>query len=253
MFMPRVDELNKQFGITDHLQFEMIDDHIVCCIKNDYATAKVSTYGGQILSFLPNSEMEDVLFLSEKAVYQAGKALRGGVPVCWPWFGDDDSGFGRPSHGFARNQPWDVFDCKQNDDGSTTIVLSLSDTDGSLAVWPYRFNLLITVNIAQTLTVTLTTINTGTKAFPLTQALHTYFKVSDVKHVKVSGLNGHSYLDKLTHFSSYTQTGDVIIDKEVDRVYLDVNNNVTLHDAGFKVVFKNLCHSLKLNAYAYKE
>ncbi|MDO7667262.1 MAG: D-hexose-6-phosphate mutarotase, partial [Pseudomonadota bacterium] len=95
-------QLNQQFGIKDQLQFSLADNgFIMIDISNQYAKATISTYAGQIISYQPNSATEDLFFLSDKVLYQEGKSIRGGVPICWPWFGDDTSGFERPPHGFV--------------------------------------------------------------------------------------------------------------------------------------------------------
>ena len=227
-------QLNQQFGMTNQLQFNQeVEGFIMVDIVNQYATARVSTYGGQVISFLPNGAVEDVLFLSDKLVYQDGKALRGGTPVCWPWFGDDTSGFGRPSHGFVRNQTWTVLASHALDDGRTSITLGLSDSEASRTVWPYKFELELEVIVGKQLEVKLTTKNVGKKAFSITQALHTYFNISDVNNISITGLDNKNYLDKLEGFNSNHQSGDVLISQETDRIYQNSPKNVVLKDSGF--------------------
>lgn len=228
-------QLNQQFGISSQLQFNQeVDGFIMVDISNDFATARVSTYAGQVVSFLPNNAVEDVLFLSDKVIYQDGKAIRGGTPICWPWFGDDTSGFGRPSHGFVRNQPWSVLKTESLADGRTSVTLGLEDTEGSRAVWPYKFKLELEVIVGQQLEVKLTTKNRDKKAFSITQALHTYFNISDVDNVSVKGLDSKSYLDKLDSFNSKRQSGSVVLSEETDRVYQQSPENVWLQDVGFE-------------------
>ena len=227
-------ELNQQFGIKDQLQFNQeVDGFVMVDISNEYAKARVSTYAGQVVSFIPNDADNDLLFLSDKAIYQDGKAIRGGTPICWPWFGDDTSGFGRPSHGFVRNQPWSVLASAELADGRTSVTLGLSDTEGSLAVWPYPFELELEVIVGHKLEVKLTTRNTGSKIFSLSQALHSYFNVSDVNNISISGLDGKNYLDKLDDFNSKRQSGDVTISEEIDRIYQQAPESVWLKDTGF--------------------
>lgn len=233
--MPNQAQLNQQFGIANQLQFNQeVDGFIMVDISNHYAKARISTYAGQVISFLPDGEEEDLLFLSDKVVYQDGKAIRGGTPICWPWFGDDTSGFGRPSHGFVRNQPWTVLASLALEDGRTSITLGLSDSEGSRAVWPYKFKLELEVIVGKKLEVKLTTKNMGSKAFSITQALHTYFHISDVDNVSVTGLDSKHYLDKLEGFNSKSQLGDVEISAETDRIYQDAPKRVELKDSGFE-------------------
>jgi len=232
-------ELNQQFSIEDQLQFSQeVDGFIMVDISNQYAKARVSTYAGQVISFVAHDTTEDLLFLSDKVVYEDGKAIRGGTPICWPWFGDDTSGYGRPSHGFVRNQPWTVIASQSLSDGRTSITLGLSDSEGSLTVWPYKFKLELEVIVGQTLEVKLTTTNTGSKAFTISQALHTYFNISDVDNIKVSGLDGKNYLDKLEGFKSKVQTGDVALSEETDRVFQDSPEEVFMSDSGFSRTIK---------------
>jgi len=233
--MQEIKQLNSQFGIENTLRFEQDESGFtMVLIDNEHSKAKVSTYGGQILSFQPHNEADDLLYLSEHAVYKDGEAIRGGTPICWPWFGDDTSGLGMPSHGFARNQPWQVVQSQTLTDGSTSITLLLTDTDGSRAVWPHQFELYMEMVVGKKLTLNLTTKNTGTKAFTFTQALHTYFNISDIKQVEVSGLTSKYYLDKLDRFNLKMQEGNIRFDKEVDRIYQAAPYMVHLKDAGLK-------------------
>lgn len=226
--------LNADFAIPKQLRFETHASGIVMAvIENQYASATVSLYGGQILSFLPEGETEDVFFLSDSALFGQGKAIRGGSPICWPWFGDDYSGYGRPAHGFARNIPWQVIASCTNEDGSTGIRLGLNDTQESLAVWPYAFSLVLDIVVAKTLTLTLRTKNTGNKPFTISQALHTYFNVSHIDNIAIQGLDNVNYLDKVAGFSAFTQQGDVTVEGEFDRIYTYVPKTITLKDTGF--------------------
>tara|TARA_R110002111_G_scaffold237881_1_gene299153 strand:- start:31 stop:939 length:909 start_codon:yes stop_codon:yes gene_type:complete len=233
--MQSLQQLNQQFAIDDQLQFEYnAAGMIVATITNTFATLSLSMYGAQVLSYRPVTESEDVLFLSDKAAYGEGRAIRGGVPICWPWFSDDAADLGVAPHGFARNQQWQVVATKTNQEGSTEIRLALSQTKDSLSVWPYEFNLILDVIVGESLDMTLVTENVGQKTFTITQALHTYFKVSDVQDIEITGLDDKQYLDKVIDFSEQTQHGVTTISGEVDRVYLAPPSTVTLTDAGFK-------------------
>ena len=225
--------LNEQFGINQHLRFELEGDGFVMAVlSNKFGSAKVSVYGGQVVSYLPEGSKEDIFFLSEKNSYSAGKAIRGGIPICWPWFGDDMSGYGRPSHGFARNQHWQVHDSGINDDGGIYLSLLLTDTESSLGVWPYSFNLLLTVSLSDSLGVALSTTNSGEKPFKFSQALHSYIKVSDISSIVVEGLEGKRYLDKLDGFSEKIQNETVTVTQETDRIYQDAPKQVLMKDSG---------------------
>jgi len=227
-------ELNKKFSINDQLHFVQKSSGIIVAeITSQFSRVTISTYGAQVLSYLPEGEVEDVLFLSEKAIYGQGKAIRGGIPVCWPCFSDDDSGFDLPAHGFARNQVWQVIATKLSEDGSVTISLALGHTDATMAIWPYEFSLVLEVVINDSLEIVLTTKNLSQESFTITQALHTYFNIRDIDDIEIVGLDKLQYLDKLTDFSEKPQQGHVQVAGEVDRVYLTPPPTVNLMKTGF--------------------
>jgi glucose-6-phosphate 1-epimerase len=229
--MNQIDELKKAFD-GDHITIKQDPQgRAIVELNNGYAKVVVSTYGGQVLSFKPHTHSEDILFLSDKAVFEAGKAIRGGCPVCWPWFGLDTEGYGRPAHGFARNQDWRLVEAWADSDDVVSVRMVLTDTDGSLAVWPYHFELSLQVTLKDDLTLSLTTKNTDKKAFTLTQAIHTYFKVSRVTDIDVMGLEGKHYLDKLDDFAEKSQKQEKLtFETETDRIYQEVDSAMILND-----------------------
>ena len=190
-------------------------------VRNDHAQALVSVHGGQVLSFQPTGAGADLLFVSEQALFQPGKAIRGGVPICWPWFGPDPQGQGRPAHGFVRTRRWDLRQTSALPNGETQVVLGLNDTADTRALWPHAFDLSLTLTIGSTLRLALTTRNTGDTAFEVTQALHSYFTVGDIAQVRVQGLDGCAYIDKAAGAGGAVrlQNGDLTVTAEVDRVY----------------------------------
>ncbi len=200
-------------------------------IDNGQAKALISVYSGQVLSFQPAAEPTDLMFLSEKAYYAAGKAIKGGVPICWPWFGPDPESLGRPSHGFVRNRLWNVVNTSTTTDGATQVILGLKDTEETRAIWPQAFELAIAITVSHSLRVELITRNLGDKSFPLTQALHTYFQVGDINRVQVLGLENTQYQDKVDSGIEKTQIGAVTIAGEVDRIYLNVTKELVIDDA----------------------
>ena len=233
--MTTIDHLNRDFAIQDQLRviegeggFPLIE------IDNGKARALISVYAGQVLSFRPAGEAEDLLFLSKQAYYQSGKAIKGGVPICWPWFGPDPEGQGRPAHGFVRNRPWSLASTQQTPEGETKVVLKLVDDAVTQEIWPHAFNLHIEITVGEALTLALITRNTGNRSYTITQALHTYFKVGDIEQVKVLGLAGLNYLDKVDNGLEKTQSGDVSISQEVDRVYAGVQGDLTIVDGALQ-------------------
>lgn len=225
------DELSK-YELENELQFVDIEHGFTYIeINNARAHATISTYSGQVLSYRPKSQQHDLLFVSEKAFYEEGKAIKGGIPVCWPWFGADPEDLGGPAHGFVRNRQWEVIKTESLSDGSTRVVLGLVDSDETRALWPYSFRLSIEITVGDSLRVTLLTQNTGNDTITISQALHTYFYVGDISKVQVLGLDGTTYLDKPDGFAQKTQSGPVVIDGEVDRIYTGVTGELVIDDA----------------------
>lgn len=198
------------------------------------ARAVVSAYAGQVLSYQPDGH-EDLFFLSSKAFWADGKAIKGGVPVCWPWFGPDPEGKGRPGHGFVRNRAWDLRAVEALGDGRVQVRVGLTDSDATRAIWPRAFDLEMAVTVgAGGIDTALTTRNTGTEPIPLTQGLHTYFRVGDIAAVKVHGLEGTTYIDKMDNGAMKTQQGPVTIAREVDRIHTGVGRDLAIEDSALR-------------------
>ncbi len=190
-------------------------------VANAHATARLSLYGGQVLSYRPHGADVDLLFLSEQALYQPGKAIRGGVPVCWPWFGPDPQGLGRPAHGLARTRQWALRHSAVLSRGETLVEVGLGDSAETRGLWPHAFDLTLAVTFGSTLELALTTRNTGDAPFTLTQALHSYFALGDIAQSRVLGLDGCRYIDNAKGAGGVVkrQLGNVTVGGEVDRIY----------------------------------
>ncbi len=189
----------------------------------------VALHGAQVLNWTHRGD--GLLWLSPIARIRDGKGIRGGIPVCWPWFADHPTDSKKPAHGFVRHRAWSVASAHSTAD-CVSISLATATTDADRAMWPHSAEALVTVTLGDTLSVTLRTRNTGTDTFPLTQALHTYFRVSDVANASVTGLEGFTYLDKLEGFAQKLQPGPIRFAEEVDRVYLGNTTPITLDDSG---------------------
>ncbi|MBV5260275.1 D-hexose-6-phosphate mutarotase [Synechococcus moorigangaii CMS01] len=226
-----LDQLNQQYGLPELSFGDRQPGFPVIKINNALATAEISLYGGQVLSFRPQGVKADLLFLSDRSAYQIGKAIRGGIPICWPWFGADPAGLGRANHGFARDRPWTVRHSETLANGATQVTLGLQDDENTRKIWDYRFELAIAITVGATLDVTLTTRNRDERPLTLTQALHTYFWVGDVSRVKVLGLAGLAYLDKVAAGQQKQQIGEVAIAGEVDRIYQNTPPELTIIDS----------------------
>lgn len=225
-------QLNADFAIAGQLTFvEGKGGLPFIQISNAHADALVSVYAGQVLSFTPKGA-SDLLFVSDKAYYAEGKAIKGGVPICWPWFGADPEGKGRPAHGFMRNRMWEVWGSQANADGSTSVTLGVASSPETQAIWPHAFKLAMEITVGKTLQLALVTHNTGDTAFTITQAMHTYFAVGDIAQTTVTGLDGTQYIDKAAGANGAIkpQAGGVTLSAEVDRVYLGVPAELAIAD-----------------------
>jgi len=188
-------------------------------LENGHARAEISLQGGQVLSFQPHGH-QDLLFVSPKAHFASGAAIRGGIPVCWPWFGAHPSDRDKPSHGFARLMAWKLEDAATDDQDISRLRLTLKDTNKTRTLFPYRFNLEIVIKVGLRLTVELTTENWDKIPFTITQALHTYFRVKDIGKCAVDGLERQNYLTAGESAGLRRQDGTIRIREEINRVYL---------------------------------
>ena len=228
-----INQLNSDYGIAEQLKFIEGDGGMpLILISNQSASAVISLHGGQILSYKPCKEAEDLLFLSSKSLYADGKAIRGGIPVCWPWFGPDPKGLQRPNHGFVRSHCWTVQTIEASDE-QTKVSLQFLESYKKEKTWRQPFSLTLVITIGKILSLQLITRNTGDKAFSITQAFHSYFRVGDIDRVQVLGLDGCEYFDKLDQGTQKTQIGAVVVKEEVDRIYTEVKNKLIIDDSAF--------------------
>lgn len=239
-----IEELNKKFSFTDGdntLRFiQGKGDIPVVEIQNKQASAIISLQGAHVLSWKPHAE-DEVIWLSDDARFAMGKSVRGGIPLCWPWFGAHDSNDDFPAHGFARTVLWQVVDVKalSEDETQITFRLETNQLDNNLqAMWPQATVAEYRLNISKTLTMELITFNQSDETITIGQALHTYFNINDISQSKIYGLEDKTYLDKTEDFNSKVQNGPVIIDSEVDRVYLDTADDVVIDNNERKIHIK---------------
>lgn len=226
--MTTTSQLTQRFALENHLCFVEQGELQIAELSSDAGKVRVALQGAQVLEWTPTGESTPVIWVSDAAVYQTGKGVRGGVPVCWPWFGAGEAG--KPAHGFVRTKLWSVAASGVNETGPW-LRLTISDDETSRALWHHRFNLSLTVTLAQSLHIALTTDNTGSSEFSISEALHTYFAIGDVDKVRVTGLDHTHYLDKVLGMSRHQQVGDVMIVGEVDRVYVDTTSEVSIVDS----------------------
>lgn len=204
-------------------------------VNNDSASAKIALQGAHIFRYKRKGE-EPLLWLSSESDFKLGHAIRGGVPICWPSFGMNNPEL--PQHGFARVFMWKFMDSKEIDRKSTQIHFRLEDSKESRKLWAYKFCLDLKVSVSDKLTMELTTTNTDEKTFKITQALHTYFKVSNISNIVIKGLSEKPFLDTVTN-KQCKEKGDILFNKETDRVYQEIEDEISLTDKNRIISIKN--------------
>jgi D-hexose-6-phosphate mutarotase len=227
--------LNAQFAMPGQLTFTTGPGGLtVAEITNRHASAVVSLYGGQLLSYQPHGQ-PSVVWLSPHSLFQPGKAIRGGIPLCWPWFGAHPTESGQPAHGLARlSTAWTVQGSATSPEGDTHLHLELVGDETWPDIWPHPFRLELRLSVGAALTVSLITHNPGPEPFQITAALHTYFGVSHAANVTVEGGDGVDYLDKVADFQRFTQHGPVRFEGETDHVYLNTTAECHIIDPGWR-------------------
>ena len=224
-----IESLNRDQGIPGRLRFERGPGELVSAVL-DHAEShcRVALHGAQVLSWVPSGG-EEVLFLSRSAHLDGRRSIRGGIPICWPWFGDRKDREGTPQHGFARTTTFEVVESFENED-SVGIELGFENHDRPRADWPHPVSLRARVWVGRDLEIELETRNPGSAPFTLGAALHSYFRVGDAERLSIGGLAGTDYLDKVRDFARTTPHGPPQIRGEIDRVYLDTTSSCQLDD-----------------------
>jgi glucose-6-phosphate 1-epimerase len=198
-------------------RFELASGYKAYEIQHPAATARIAIHGAQLLEWTPAGQ-KPVIYLSPEAIYHEGKAIRGGIPVCWPWFGHHESDPQLPQHGFVRSRFWELADASENQTG-VHLKFTIQDSEETRRLWPHAFRLTLEMRIGAELHLALESENMGDAPFTITEALHTYFAVGDIRQTIVEGLDGTDYLDTVGPKQERHQSGDILFDREVDRVY----------------------------------
>jgi D-hexose-6-phosphate mutarotase len=227
-------KLNQKYGIGDQLIFsEGPGGFIVAEMRNPHAEATVALHGGHIMSFRPRDH-EPVLWLSSNSHFKTGKAIRGGIPVCWPWFADHPTDPDKPAHGFVRAAVWSVSESEKLADESTRLKLLITDSEETMKLWPHRFRLEMDCTVSDVLRVKLFSTNTDNKPFTCGGALHSYFNISSISNIMIKGLEGCRYIDKVDQGRRKIQDGAISVKSETDRIYLDTKADCIIQDSGMQ-------------------
>lgn len=187
---------------------EIFPKFLVFQIEHETCSARVALHGAHVMSWRPRDE-EEVLYLSPDAIFSEGKAIRGGIPICWPWFNAHPTNSEMPSHGLVRGRFWELLDASENEAG---VTLRFEVKDG---IW----NALVTVRAGEDLEVSLESRNPNQIPLVVSGALHSYLAVSDIEQVRALNLDGAEYLDTVGEPTMRKQRGDVRFSEELDRIY----------------------------------
>ena len=228
-------------SFTSH-QVERIQLQQLACwrVCTPHAELLVAEQGAQVLSYRRHGE-PPLIWLSDQADYLQGQGVRGGVPVCWPWFGDllrnppavQAMAQGEaPFHGLARTRAWQMLEVREEHD-RVTLSFAL-DLPAGLPGWPHAASLRLDIQLDDGLELRLRTRNLGTSALAISQALHSYFAVSDIRQVRLCGLDGCRYIETLEDWGSRVQSGDLPFIGETDRIYQGLPSRLELQDDGWQ-------------------
>jgi glucose-6-phosphate 1-epimerase len=198
-------------------------------VITDSASGLVFMQGAHVAAWQPATRAA-VIWMSEKAVYARGKALRGGVPICFPWFGPNAEHPEYPQHGFARTRDFTYHGARRAADGGTELEFALESDARTRAVFPYAFSARLRVAFGATLNLEFAVRNRDAQPFGFEEALHSYFGVADVTRTAVLGLQGASYIDKVQSMARFTESApELRLTGETDRVY-ESSATCTIHD-----------------------
>jgi len=234
----KIPELDRQFGIPDVAKVVPGNGGLAkVASATREAAGEMYLHGAHVTSWQPRGGegglrgrgAEEVLFVSSKSRWEDGRAIRGGVPICFPWFADKADAPGAPPHGFVRTTAWQLESIVQAGDAVTVSMVTASN-DNTKKWWPADFHLIHRATFGSELILELTAKNTGATPLRFEEALHAYFRVGHIEKARVQGLNSVHYLDKTDSNRKKTQQGPITIVSETDRVYLNTKDAIELED-----------------------
>ncbi|MGC1299442.1 MAG: D-hexose-6-phosphate mutarotase [Alloacidobacterium sp.] len=192
------------------------------------AEADIYLHGAQVTSWRP-ADTEEVIFLSRQSRFEEGKAIRGGIPVCFPWFRAKADNPQAPAHGVVRTKAWQLDSLERKHD-SVIVTLSTESDEETRRWWPHEFRLVHRITVGADLTLELVVVNSGSTSLRFEEALHTYHHVGDAEGIRVGGLDGAPFLDNTDANREKTQHGDIVMTQPTDNAYLNTRNTLELVD-----------------------
>lgn len=196
-------------------------------VRTALCEADISLYGAHVLRWAPRGQ-QPVIFMSPKALFKQGKALRGGIPLCWPWFGKHPQAADKPSHGVARISTWQLSRQEEGEDGTVHLMLTLPPAEESLPAGA------LVIEAGASLKLNLITLDVP-QAMPFSAAMHTYFAVSDYEKVAVTGLEEAAFTEYAGEPTPHSED-PLIPAGHIDRIYHPVaeTQEITLHDPAWQ-------------------
>ena len=224
-----ITELDRRLEIPDTAQIvEGTGGAPKVCVTSAEAAGEIYLLGATVTSWKPRGR-EEVLFVSSQSRWEQGRAIRGGVPICFPWFGAKTDDPSAPAHGFVRTKPWQLESIAQTGRGITVSMFTASNED-TKKWWPGEFRVVYRATFGPDLGLELEVTNTGNTALHFEEALHAYLRVGNVEKVRVRGLDTIRYFDKTDSNREKTQQQELTIISETDRVYLNTTDAIELDD-----------------------
>lgn len=235
-------DLSARFGDLRGVSFTRYGELLTVNIRNRQAVAQILLQGAQVFQFQRHGE-QPILWQSIRSDFKAGVPCRGGIPICWPWFGDmarnsigvqdmvQTSDAEAPLHGLVRQRHWQLANIEGIGESVTRVTLRLDLDLDTEPLWPYACGLTMSIEIGETLKAALTVVNNDQRPLTFSGALHSYLAVSDIAAVSLEGLDGFSYFDATQGRVARTQVGAITVNGEIDRIYQQVPSECQLIDS----------------------
>jgi glucose-6-phosphate 1-epimerase len=228
--LAHIDELNRRFGIAGIADIVSGNGGLPKVrVATAAASAEIYLHGAQVTHWQPAGAAE-AIFLSERSHWVEGRAIRGGIPVCFPWFRAKSDNPKAPAHGFVRTKAWQLDSISSAEDDGIVVTLSTESDDSTRQWWPHEFRLEHRVTVGVELTLELTAANVDAVALKFEEALHTYFSIGQIQSAPVRGLDGTRYLDNTDSNREKIQVGDLAIAAPTDNAYIDAHGAAEIAD-----------------------
>ncbi len=225
---------------SESLKIHRLDNHSglqVLKLETPKASLVLHLQGAHVSSFIPRGA-DDILWLSSLAEFAPGKAIRGGIPLCWPWFGKHPKQAELAQHGFARNSLFKLIDIRTIEQDNALVTLELTDTAQTRTIFPFAFKLTVELLISTSLTIKLITTNLSRLPLPLSQAIHTYFNLQDIYNTQLTGLEAAPFYDQLSGKDDNETSSVITFKKETDRIYRTCNAQLVIDDSARQITIQ---------------